>query len=519
MAAPSTLSGLVRSALALVAQVEQIPPLVLERARLQHMSAATAIVGASACVRDVDIGLDSSAGTVPRYSRNPSDAASAVGLHAAFAGWLQQDDLSLRGRSAAAIAAAAWAAARPHHSFGTVLAATIAGNELAGRLGLVTALGAPSWECPVATAAGTAMTTGLLAGLTEHDLARAIALALADMPVPRAALGSAQERARADADACRRGVGAVLRVAAGAPDSGPLDVFDVGSPLLAAMSWHPLHGAWDGVGTVWLTETLSFRAHCCAPAIQTAVQSVAEVLRRHLKAADKRLRVDQVERIELVGPAALAPFVARGTGMADSVTASIPDALGVLVARHALGADDLQASVLEAERERVAAIADRVTVRTDPSLSLRTWVAQLQVLRPLLGRPPRALWQRVLRGQMGPGFPRLSLPRRASLAPAWEALRALRAESTSGSLVDVDVSAWRMRIPVEAYVFTTRGGRWPERRDLPDGSPGAAWETTVAAVSARLPPDHPKSSAIAQFRSAPLSAPADGVVNGWLRGG
>ncbi len=48
------------------------------------------------------------------------------------------------------------------------------------------------------------------------------------------------------------------------------------------------------------------------------------------------------------------------------------------------------------------------------------------------------------------------------------------------------MAAWQLQIPVEVEVYTTRGGRWPERRVLPEGGPGASWAAQVQAIVERL---------------------------------
>jgi hypothetical protein len=53
-------------------------------------------------------------------------------------------------------------------------------------------------------------------------------------------------------------------------------------------------------------------------------------------------------------------------------------------------------------------------------------------------------------------------------------------------LPHIDVASWQLHLPVEIQLYTTRGGRWPERRSLPEGSPGSDWSHTRAFVLGRF---------------------------------
>ncbi|MEC7985313.1 MAG: hypothetical protein VX278_09120, partial [Myxococcota bacterium] len=61
----------------------------------------------------------------------------------------------------------------------------------------------------------------------------------------------------------------------------------------------------------WVGATQVLSAHPVPLVLQTAVQSVNEVLQRHLKAAGKRLRMDQVQEIRLFMPT-VNPVFLRG---------------------------------------------------------------------------------------------------------------------------------------------------------------------------------------------------------------
>ncbi len=473
MGSPTTLERLVQASVDLYSQPAGIPTAVMERAALQHLSAA-------GVVRSVVASHELEAPTEPmgesfRLGGTPTDPAGAVAWHTGVGAWLEVDDHLLRGRSCTANAAAAWASATSSHSHSQVLAATVAGNELSGRIGLATLLGAPEWGCAPATAASTALVVGLLRGMSVDALTQSVAAALGDGGQPVSDRPTPLPLDGPDARAARRGVASV-------GEAGDPARFDA---QLAEWSWHPLRGALEGFGTSWMTDTITSRMRVSAPSGQTAVESVAEVLKRHVKAAGKRLRVDQVERIVVRVPAAAAGLGVRGALEPSSMPWSLPNLIGLLVAQHSLSAADLRPTVLAKHADAIGHVADRVEWVVDRDLSARSLSAQLAVLGPLVGdfgwRDARTVLSRTLAGTRKAGR-----PERKQIAVWMGLLQRLWAQrGRSADLASVDVASWQLHIPVELEVYTTRGGRWPERRSLPEGSPGASWSDQVAAILER----------------------------------
>jgi hypothetical protein len=213
---------------------------------------------------------------------------------------------------------------------------------------------------------------------------------------------------------------------------------------------------------------------------------VAEILKRHVKAAEKRLRFDQVERIVIRVPTAAAGLGVRGALEPASIPWSLPNLIGVLVVQHSLGAADLTPDVLARRTEAITHVADRVEWVVDRALSARALDAQLAVLGPLVGdvgwRDARTVLSRTLTGERKPGRP----DRRRLKTWAGLVQRLWSQRGRVGDLTSVDIASWQLHIPVEVEVYTTRGGRWPERRVLPEGGPGASWAAQVQAIVERF---------------------------------
>ena len=136
----------------------------------------------------------------------------------------------------------------------------------------------------------------------------------------------------------------------------------------------PLQHAFSGLGKAWLTETVSF-PRWPGPAVwHAALDCVDEILARHIKAADKRLRADQVTRLQVHLPApavALDRWSSRhGLRTPDGLAHALRHAIGALIVEHQLGSSELQAERWPERVERYGEVASRVTVDhdlTDPS--------------------------------------------------------------------------------------------------------------------------------------------------------
>lgn len=407
------------------------PDDLLRIARLQHLAAAGAVRRGAAAAGGVGV-------------RGEGRAAHAA---AVLARW-EWDDYLLAGRTGLGAVPAAWGRAA-NHSVNDLLLATIVGNEIGGRVGL-TALFGPRGDGsdarPVAAAA--AATAAWLDGLDADGIAGAVAAA-----VEGSRIHTFAERA---ADPGAFGGETVARaMSARGGDPTVLDRVE---------AWTPLAGADAGLGEAWLTRTLVLKAQPGSAWTGVAVEAVGEILDRHVRAAEKRLRSEQVERIEIrVGT--LASAMERASDAAEGLDpfvlgASIKRSVGALVAFHEMTPEVL-ADVGEKAAD-IEGVASRVELVHDWKSTLGTVESLAPVLSPL-GVRPLATARRMRSEGMLPG-----LDVRALVAGrADRVLRALRRGGTLGSAV-IDGFAWRL--PVEVKLYTTRGGWWPERRAMPRGT-------------------------------------------------
>jgi 2-methylcitrate dehydratase PrpD len=497
------------------------PAGVVARARLQHLSLAGALRGFRGDTHAAPLRkAGAPRGAARCVTGGTAPARDAVRLHAGLAGLFALDDLLLTGLAPTAGVAAAWAGAR-RHTVGEVLRATIAANEVAGRLGASLLLGGRGGEAQAAVSALAAATaSGVLAGLDADALARAMALALVPLPAPTAgelrAVGAA--RAAAASGPAVLGVEAVDLAAAG--QDAPRDLLD-GDSFFAGRTPLPLRAAFTGLGAAWLTSTLACKLLPVSTFVQTPVQAVDEILRRHVKAAGKRLRVDQVESIEVAVAAPAAGFEALAAGLALDAAAvpyRTPYAVAALVAAHELGPDQLDDRWLAAHAEALQGLAARVTVRPDWGRTVRAVSHMLTALAPLFaGVPPRRLLSQLygalpadaLAGT--PDDPVAALTGAAKAAWAARPERALQAvRRAEPDLSTARLDEWQLRTDTEVRLHTTRGGTWPERRTVPEGAPGWSWDDTVSRVLAR------HGEGAAALHAADASTDAEGWVSALL---
>ena len=507
-----------------------LPPSVARRLRLQHLSLAGAVRAAS----DWDVArgltkLGARRGPARRVTGGSTGRRDAVRLHAALAGGLEYDDYLLGGQTGVGAVPAAWAWSKDH-TVDEVLVATAAANEVAGRVGASLLLGpnVDRTQTVVASVAA-AVAAGLLEGLDTPTLSHAIALACA-APVHLTAgqaAGGAPGKLAAVAAASVAGVDAVALAQAGV--EGPLDTLESPDGLVASLSWVPLRAAFTGLGSAWLSETLAYKLQPVCTWVQVPLQGFAEVLDRHVKAADKRLRTDQLARVELhVGA---MPIVAERIASshprltAEGVAASVRRAFGVMMVAHEFRPFHLEAGWLARNRTRILDVASKVEISYDRPAG-RAWFEHLAtaaapllagVTLPELREAARRAAQHF---DWNPAPPALGDV--VSLVRSRPDVLLDRLRHSSGDLSSARLDEWQFRFDTALRVYTTRGGAWPERRTIPEASPGWSFDKTQAAVVEKFADSHAlaDSEAVeARRAAAPALLDVEGSEDaaGWVK--
>jgi hypothetical protein len=265
------------------------------------------------------------------------------------------------------------------------------------------------------------------------------------------------------------GTGYEAAVLAGRGDTGDELLLDYPDGLPNAPCWFPLRTAFVGLGKEWLVRRLVLRLAPVAPFAEPVVDAVHEILRRHVAAAGKRLRVDQVEGIEVrLDHLAFARATPSGRVSVrpddGALPFSIPHALGALIATHEAGPALYDAAVLGDHEAEILAVAARVDLRPDASLTAARLGRTAAGLGPWLRDVPRRQRLDVVR-RLAEGFPG---PLEA-LRLGWrhgDLLRQWLGDPTGAGDPHAVVD---LPSPVSVRIHTTRGGHWPELRDGPLG--------------------------------------------------
>jgi hypothetical protein len=245
------------------------------------------------------------------------------------------------------------------------LVAQIAANEVAGRLGAALFLGPHNgqfWASIHCASAAVAAALGL--GLDAERIAHALAISLYQPPYgmwpgfmgPRSKLLTAAEPAAA-------GARAALLAAEGV--TGALDVVEHPRGVLASLSFAPRPAMFGALGRVWLTDTLAYkRLPGCA-----YLQSVGEA------ALAAEVEADEIAAVEIQAGWLTCEMeeLGRGPGLTPvrvNFSATLTAAIALLAGRF--GPAELDPAWLGEHEAEIHALAARVSVSHDPSLTART---------------------------------------------------------------------------------------------------------------------------------------------------
>jgi 2-methylcitrate dehydratase PrpD len=495
-----------------------IPLSVVKRVRLQHLHVAGLVhkapeSGPWTAMRK----MGAKRGSAIIVGGGTAPPKSAARIHAARIAWTDQADHLLGGVTGIGGVTAAWAESKGS-SVGDVLVATVAANEVAGRIGASLLLGANHGLCAGwVHAVAAAVAAGKMAKLGPDKMSHAIALALVGSgPVPRSVVAGSG-RASAVSTAVAVGMDAYQQAAAGV--QGSVSLLEAPGGMLESSCWLPLKHAFTGLGDAWLTETIGF-PRWPGPAVwHSTYDAVNEVLQRHIKAADKRLRADQVKQITVRVPApsvALDQWMERhGLREAASLGHAVRHGIGALVVDHALGVEQMAEEGWEERRLSYGKIASKVRVEHDISLTLDLMGHMVDTVAPLIGGVTEGEWKAMAEKVRRPevAWPSISFTDVRSLVQYRPDRWFKTIRYASRNLADSRLSEWQMRLGSNVEIATTRGGTWPERRIIPADGPGWSWNSTKNAVLER----HPSASEGDLHQANDLlDVPVDEDASTWL---
>jgi 2-methylcitrate dehydratase PrpD len=466
-------------------RVDDIPNDVLRRAQLQHISTAGAI-RSTAHFDAPDLG---------------SEAAARAGRSCL----LDFTDHLIWSQTSPGAVCPTWSDTTGRKAV-DLMATTVAANEIGARLGL--ALGPrtapdlqPWWIHSLCAAVVRSRQMALNGSQTTH----ALALALSQCPAPSGTTLSHTEQALATARCVQAGLDAATAASEG--KKGPTDWLEAtGTPFSEACIPQGAR-AFTGLGQIWLGRTTAYALQPGNLFSKVAVQATQEILQRHIKAADRRLRVDQVHRIE-IRTHAWSLSSAQGSLDPAAVCQSTAQQIGLTLATHNLNASQFHPSVLSEHAEAIQSVASKVEMHHNWTSTIGMAQQLRQSLKPLYGDQS---FRQLLK----------SLPKGVGFPPRSQWTRILKArpdrllQSQQGKFAELDSLGFRYPFATEVKLFTTRGGWWPERRDTPEGAPGWSWQATVDGVAEKWACGQ---EGAAKKASEKLDSLPTGAARTWVRG-
>ena len=207
-----------------------------------------------------------------------------------------------------------------------------------------------------------------------------------------------------------------------------------------------LNNVRHSMGEVWFWETVQVMDVVGPRLALTAIQSVQEILQRHIKAAAKRLRWQQVDQIIIEGPAALLNHQSE-----------VRYLIAAYVIHHDWSKEIYETVWVREHIEALRAVMGRIEFRRSCEMTSQRWTA-------LLGNFPN-LFTGITPSQMtqATGLAFSKWPFQSSVER--ELHSAIRTASSMGPLFAPSVfKNFDESIPVHVRLMTTRGGAWPERR-------------------------------------------------------
>lgn len=371
------------------------------------------------------------------------------------------------------------------------LAAQVVANEVEARLGgacLIGPLNGQLWS--FIHAAGAALAAGRLLGLSERQLAHALALSLYQAPRPTVP-GFMAPDSKVVTVSEPAGVGLRAARMAAAGVTGPLDALDHPQGFLAAFSYAPLRRLLGGLGEGWATRTLCVKPYPGCAYVDTTLDAL-------LALEPDMPRADEVERVVVDASMLTCEMdkwskeYASSTGDVTPVTINFSVGWNVAIALVAgeVTPRQLTSEWLGEHRSELAAVASRVELRHDWELT-RTAAESFAGLLP-----PRAL-----AGDAGVRRLRRGLSRlrddHPSIVGGLSDLRGIGGLVRGGRhglgaaggrrfWSPPALEDFRMAFPARVTIELRDGRRLSGRADVPRGGAGHAVEGPAVVAAAKL---------------------------------
>jgi 2-methylcitrate dehydratase PrpD len=364
-------------------RVDDLPRHVVEEAKNQMLSLLAAVhaghfadAGRLVARTAKDWGGGKDATMIPSGER--TSLYNAIFANAAQSMALDYDDYLFAGHTGHAAVLVSLALAEKLGCSGkdVLLAQTLA-NEIAGRAGASVLLGPLNGQMwSFVHLIGAVVATAKLLGLDSSQTHSALCAALLQPPRPLAPVFFGSDaKVLLAATMAPIGVQAAQLAAGGL--RGAVDVFGSPDGLVHSFAHTPLMGAFQGFGSVWVTDTLSYKIYPGCAYLDTAIDCALGLSRQHALDGKKVKAVHVAASPLTAGMEALAAPYVHGS-----------DSLGVTLnfsVRYSLAAAllDKELTARQFQRERIRDqsvwdLAQQVSITVDDAMAER-----LQASSPL----------------------------------------------------------------------------------------------------------------------------------------
>ncbi len=362
------------------------PASVHRRLRLQLLSTlATTAVGAGS----EDVGpVVSLASTRPGALRvaptvGDLDVEGALAAAAALVSADSYDDWLLTARPGPAVWAAWLTAAELDRSWDDALRVQLAVDEVMARLGGLTLPGVREGRSRLwLHAAGAALATAMLLDLSAEQTAHAVAVAIAGAARPHRSLEVGTGHLLAVGEAVLLGRRCALLADRGL--RGPVRGLDPGQHLGEQLSGgRPLRNWLTGLGSSWLTSSLSLGITPGGPLNACAVEAALEVLEAAARETGSELRAPDILRVDVeatVLTCAQARYYGRESSAPETLSPgrsqrALSAALSAALTHGRLTPRELRLDALAVAVRESGDLPGRIHMHHEWALSLRTWDA------------------------------------------------------------------------------------------------------------------------------------------------
>ncbi|MEC8380168.1 MAG: hypothetical protein VXZ96_07600 [Myxococcota bacterium] len=218
-----------------------------------------------------------------------------------------------------------------------------------------------------------------------------------------------------------------------------------------------LHHAFLGLGTVYFSKVRSYNSSLGPLRSRVAFEAVNEIFKRHVKAADKPLRPDQLLRVRIEMPS--RPLLGSVGLTRESIINHLPYAIAMVLIARGIENSALDWKWIQNNEHKVRAVAQRVECHFSECRMVKMWTDQINALGPLFANINEERVNQIL----GVHEWRNKLKLKKCIAKQ-------RYIAFDPQYFQLD--NWIPQQPTRVELFTTRGGKWPEERSDLSGISG-----------------------------------------------